>query len=237
MDYFREALEGKIGVVSGAGNGQGMAVVKLLLENGARIIAFSRSGNKPAISHENLIISKGDSTDQSSLGQIAKIVEQKYGKLDFLYNNHGIFSPRSEEIDGKKAIEFFQGNVVASMNTVSEFLHLFKDGGSIVNVGASPAIYKHSSLEYAVTKRAVEELTRKMASLLKPKNVRVNALMPGSVDSSKQIEEIKPFSFSQVAGKSSVSTLEVAYVALFLLSSLSFGINGQAIYVDGGLGL
>ncbi|MEM0136383.1 MAG: SDR family oxidoreductase [Thermoplasmatales archaeon] len=237
MDYFRQAFDGKIGIISGAGSGQGTAVLKLLLENGAKVVAFNRSGNKPRISHENLKMIRADSTDISSLENVARTVESEYGKIDFLYNNHGIFSPNSDFIDGGKASEFFKVNVVASINTTNAFLPLFGGKGAIVNVGASPSIFRHSSLEYAISKRAVEEMTRKLASILRPKNIRVNALMPGGVDSSKEIDDIRPFSFQPLPEKSSVSTLEIAYVSLFLLSDLSYGINGQSIYVDAGIGL
>ncbi|MGC8645433.1 MAG: SDR family NAD(P)-dependent oxidoreductase [Thermoplasmata archaeon] len=235
MDYFRQALEGRVGVISGAGSGQGRAVVKLLLENGAKVVAFSRSGSKLGITHENLLVEKADSTDLSSLRRVAEIVKQKHGKIDFLYNNHGIFSPSRGDFDAVKAAEFFQRNVVASINTVAAFLPLIRDGGSIVNVGASPSIFKYSSLEYAVSKSAVEELTRKMASIMRERNIRVNAILPGSVDSSKDIDELKPLAFPPLSGRGTVNTLEVAYVSVFLLSGLSNGIDGQSIRVDGGL--
>lgn len=237
MDYFGNSLEGKIGIVSGAGMGQGKAVVKLLLDNGAKVVAFSRGGNKPDIEHKNLRILKGDSSDLSSLQKVKNSVEKEFGRLNFLYNNHGLFGGHRDEFGGNLATEFFQKNVVSSINTIETFHPLMKNGGSIVSVGASPAIFHLSSLEYAVSKRAVEEMTRKMASILKPKNIRVNAVMPGSVDATKDIEDLTPFNFGKLEGRKVVTTLEVAYTAIFLLSDLSYGINGQSIVVDGGLGL
>ena len=237
MDYFARFFGGKVGIVSGAGMGQGKAVVKLLLENGANVIAFSRSGNKPDLNHKNLRVLKGDSSVLTSLQNIRDSVEKEYGTLNFLYNNHGFFAPHSSKFSGETATEFFNRNVVSSINTIETFYPLMRQGGSIVSVGASPAIYHLSSLEYAVSKRAVEEMTKKMASILKAKNIRVNAIMPGSVDSSKEIEEISPFGFKSLEGKKDVSTLEVAYTALFLLSDLSYGINGQSINVDAGIRL
>jgi NAD(P)-dependent dehydrogenase (short-subunit alcohol dehydrogenase family) len=142
-----------------------------------------------------------------------------------------------EEFSGEKAMEFFNRNVVSSINTIEIFHPLMKNGGTIVNVGASPALFHLSSLEYAISKRSVEELTRKMASILRVKNIRVNAIMPGSVDSSVEIEELAPFKFKKLEGKKEVTTLEIAYVALFLISDLSYGINGQSVAVDGGLRL
>ncbi len=237
MDYFANSFDGKVGLVSGAGQGQGKAVVKLLLDNGARVVAFSRSGNKPDLSHNNLRIVKGDSSDLSSLNGIKEMIKNQYGKLHFIYNNHGMFAMHSQEFHGETAKEFFDRNVVSSINTVEVFNQLMTEGGSIVNVGASPSIYHLASLEYAVSKRAVEEMTRKMASILRPKNIRVNALMPGSVDASRDIDDISPFKFKMLEGKKDVSTLEIAYTALFLLSDLSYGINGQAINVDAGIRL
>ncbi len=234
MDYFSRAFDGKVGVVSGAGQGQGKAVVKLLLENGAKVVAFSRSGNKPDIKHSNLKIMRGDSSDLSTLKSIKDYVQKEYGTLNFVYNNQGMFAPQSSEFHGETALQFFEMNVVSSINTIETFYPLMTKGGSIVSVGASPAIYHLSSLEYAVSKRAVEEMTRKMAGILRSRNIRVNALMPGSVDSSRETEEIYPFNFKPLDGKKEVSTLEIAYTALFLLSDLSYGINGQSINVDSG---
>ncbi len=232
MDYFSKSFKGKVGVVSGAGQGQGKAVVKLLLESGAKVVAFSRSGNKPDLKHDNLRILKGDSSDLASLKVVRDSIGKEFGTLDFLYNNQGLFALHSTEFNGDTAVEFYKGNVVSSINTIETFYPLMNKGGSIVNVGASPVLYHRSSLEYAVSKSAVVEMTKKMASILRPKNIRVNALMPGSVDSSKEIEEIAPFNFKKLDGKKEVTTLEIAYTALFLLSDLSYGINGQAINVD-----
>lgn len=237
MDYFARSFEGKVGVVSGAGLGQGKAVVKLLLANGAKVVAFSRSGNKPDISHENLEVMKGDSSDLGSLQIVRDFIKSEFGNLHFLYNNHGMFAMHTSEFHGATAMQFFERNVVSSINTIETFSPIMNNGGSIVSVGASPAIYHLSSLEYAVSKRGVEEMTRKMASILRPKNIRVNALMPGNVDASKDIEEIAPFRFKPLDVKKDVSTLEIAYTALFLLSDLSYGINGQSIIVDAGLRL
>jgi NAD(P)-dependent dehydrogenase (short-subunit alcohol dehydrogenase family) len=236
MDYFATSFKGKVGIVSGAGMGQGKAVIKLLLENGAKVIAYSRSGNKPDVKHENLKTMRGDSSDLRSLTEIKDSVATEYGVINFIYNNHGLFSPHNQSFHGETAVEFFKKNVASSINVIETFLPLMNEGGSVVNVGASPAIFHLSSLEYAVSKSAVEEMTRKMASILRQKNIRVNALMPGSVDSSREVEEIQPFGFKPLQGKKDVSTLEIAYTALFLLSDLSYGINGQSIIVDGGLG-
>lgn len=236
MDYLAKSFEGKVGIVSGAGEGQGKAVVKLLLEHGANVIAYSRSGNKPTLKHENLKVLKGDSTAPQTLEGIREEVERKYGILHFLYNNHGRFAPGSPSFDGETALEFFKGNVVTSINSINAFWPLMKNGGSIVNVGASKGLFRLASLEYAIAKYSVEELTRKAASSLRDRNIRVNAILPASVDSSTEVEDLLPFKFKELKGKKDVSTLEIAYTALFLLSDLSHGINGQAISVDNGYG-
>ncbi len=237
MDYFAASFKDKVGIVSGAGAGQGKAVVKLLLENGARVVAFSRSGNKPDVKHENLTIFKGDSTSIESLNEVRNEVEGRHGKINFLYNNHGMFSPSHKEFDPEKVMEFFRGNVVSSINSIRVFVPIMQSGGSIVSVGASPALLNLSSLEYAVSKYSVEEMTRKAAAMLRERNIRVNSIQPGSVDSSREIEDLKPFGFKKLKDKKEVSTLEVAYLALFLLSDLSYGINGQSIAIDGGVRL
>ncbi len=237
MDVLRQSLEGKVGVVSGAGNGQGKAVVKLLLDFGTIVYAFSRNGNKPDLKNENLTVLRGDANDIENLERIRMRIEREHGIIHMLYNNQGKFSPLSQGFSGNVAEEFFRGNVAGSVNTIKVFSQMMTNGGSIVNVGASRSIYKHSSLEYTVSKYSVEELTRKAASLLKEKNIRVNAILPGGVDSSKEIDEMFPFGFTELRGRKEVSNLEIGYVALFLLSDLSHGITGQAINVDGGIGL
>lgn len=234
MELFKESLKDKIAVLSGIGPGQGRAVAELLLDQGAKVIAFSRSGRDVGIRNEGFHLIKGDSTSPGDVERILYFVKERYESVDLLYNNHGYFSVNESKILGSQMMEFFSENVMSSVNTINAFYPLMKKGGSIVNVGASRSLFRDSPLEYSVSKFSVEEMTVKFASLLKKFNIRVNAILPGSVDSPTSFQEKQAFRSKELKDKNVVTTTEVAYLALFLLSDLSYGLTGQCVSVDSG---
>jgi|GEM_PF-1663358 NAD(P)-dependent dehydrogenase (short-subunit alcohol dehydrogenase family) len=232
MDLLRKSLEGKVGIVAGVGMGQGKAVVKALLDNGAKVFAFSRTQKDIGITDRNFKMLKGDSTVKEDVLRIAGEVARDEEIVDLLYNNHGFFSSGDSTEFGSALPTFFSRNVMGSVNTINVFHKMMKRGGSIVNVGASRSIFRKSSLEYAVSKYSVEEMTLKFSSILMGKNIRVNAILPGNVDSSPDTDVSVQQTPKGAGDKRNVTPTEVANVALFLLSDMSSGITGQCITVD-----
>jgi NAD(P)-dependent dehydrogenase (short-subunit alcohol dehydrogenase family) len=102
-------------------------------------------------------------------------------------------------------------------------------------VGASRYIFQGNDLAYNVSKSAIEELVRKSAETLRQYNIRVNAVMPGSVGKEDTYYKVFPFNFTKLSERKELEPIEVAMVSAFLASEMSLGIDGQCINVDRGL--
>lgn len=238
MDVIRESLAGKVAVVIGMGPGQGNAVARLLINFGAKVALVSRSGSSFGLVESSTIkIYKGDSTDEETLREIRDKIIEFYGGIDIVYNAAGKFEEAGKEFPPVSDLnEMFTGNVIAQYNVIRVFSEVMrKRGGAIVNVGASTAIFTGSSIAYTIAKKSIEEMTRKSAEMLKPYNIRVNAVLPGAVSRDDKFRKTFPFNFGKISETTDLDATEVAYVSVFLLSEMSYGINGQSIVVDKGM--
>ncbi|QRF76276.1 3-ketoacyl-(acyl-carrier-protein) reductase [Thermoplasmatales archaeon] len=238
MDVIRESLAGKVAVVMGAGPGQGNAVARLLINFGAKIAMVSRSGSSFGLVESSTIkIFKGDATNEDSIKEIRDKIIDFYGGIDVVYNSPGKYEETSKDFPPQSDLmEMFTSNVGAQYNVIRLFSEsMRKKGGSIVNIGASPAIFTGSSIAYTVAKKSIEEMTRKSAEMLKPYNIRVNAVLPGAVSREDRFRKTFPFNFAKISDTTDMEATEVAYVSVFLLSEMAYGINGQSIVVDKGM--
>ncbi|MEM0155948.1 MAG: SDR family oxidoreductase [Thermoplasmataceae archaeon] len=238
MDVIRESLAGKVAVVMGTGPGQGNAVARLLINFGAKVALISRSGSSFGLVESSTIkIYKGDSTSEDSVKAIRDEIVAAYGGIDVIYNSAGKYEETGKEFPALTDLtEMFFSNVVAQYNVIRVMSETMKKkGGAIVNVGASPALFTGSSISYSIAKKGIEEMTRKSAEMLKPYNIRVNAVLPGAVSREDRFRKTFPFNFGKISDTTDLEATEVAYVSVFLLSEMSYGINGQSIVVDKGM--
>jgi 3-oxoacyl-[acyl-carrier protein] reductase len=238
MDVIRESLAGKVAVVMGTGPGQGNAVARLLINFGAKVALVSRSGSSFGLVESSTIkIFKGDSTSEESVKTIRDGIIAAFGGIDVLYNSAGKYEETGREFPPLTDLtEMFFSNVVAQYNAIRIMSEAMKKkGGAIVNIGASPALFTGSSIAYSIAKKGIEEMTRKSAEMLKPYNIRVNAVLPGAVSREDRFRKTFPFNFGKISDTTDLEATEVAYVSVFLLSEMSYGINGQSIVVDKGM--
>ena len=242
-------LQGKVAIVTGATSGMGLDTAKLFLQEGAKVVLTGRSQEKLAALEDQL---KGDyllvQADAASLEDsqqlVAKTVET-FGAIDILFLNAGIFAAQplgtiSEEIfdnvynTNVKGPLFMANAAVASMN----------DGGTILlntsvsNVKGMPGVSVYGS-----SKAALRSIVRTWAAELAHRNIRVNAISPGPIETpiwnktNLTSEEIEGFA----TGISNTVPLgrfgkgpEVAKTALFLVSDDASYITGSEVPVDGG---
>ncbi len=238
MDVIRESLAGKVAIVMGAGPGQGNAVARLLINFGSKIAIVSRSGSSFGLVESSTIkIFKGDATNEESMREIKNKIIDFYGGIDVIYNSPGKYEETGKEFPPQSELmEMFASNVGAQYNVIRLFSDsMKKKGGSIVNVGSSTALFTGSSIAYTVAKKSIEEMTRKSAEMLKPYNIRVNAVLPGAVSTEDRFRKTFPFNFGKISDTTDLEATEVAYVSVFLLSEMAYGINGQSIVVDKGM--
>jgi NAD(P)-dependent dehydrogenase (short-subunit alcohol dehydrogenase family) len=248
-------LEDKTAIITGAAAGQGKAAAELFSEEGARlaITDVNESGlaeTAEAVAASGEVLSEaGDLADPEFVSHFAGLVNDRYGSLDVLYNNAGILGPC------KPVTEFTvdEWDYVQRVNARSQFL-MIRDtlpvmrqapGGSIINVSSVAALRgsRHLAL-YASSKAAIVGLTRALAAELGGENIRVNAILPSSIDTDmpraylESIPEAQRPTIEDRYARHLIRRLgtsdEVARVALFLASDEASFLTGMALPVDAG---
>ena len=246
-------LKNKVGIIFGVANKRSIAwaCAKSCIENGAEI-AFTYQGerlkrnlDKLTADMDDTLVIPCDVTNQAEVDAAFEEVDKKYGRLDFLIHSIA-FAPR-EALEGEFLTTTREAFLTAmeisafSLTQVSlAAMPLMKDGGSIVTMsyyGAEKVVKNYNVM--GVAKSALEASTRYLANDLGSRNIRVNAISAGPINTLsargvknlgsflKQVEEKAPL-------KRNVEPKEVGDTALFLVSDLSSAITGETIYVDCG---
>jgi 3alpha(or 20beta)-hydroxysteroid dehydrogenase len=233
---------GKLIVVTGAARGQGAAEVELLVSRGAKVIAtdilddegnalIARLNGPGSVQYRHLDVTKED--DWDSLRDELKGLD-----LFGLVNNAGgpvrARFPEVSKSDFQKAIELNLTSVLIGSQTL---LPLMGKGSSIVNVGSVAALTAHTAISYTAAKWGLRGLTKAMALELSEREIRVNIIHPGLIDTPLLDGASDGFVSAHLAqtpaGRIGTAN-EVAELVLFLLSSSASYINGGEFTVDGG---
>ena len=245
-------LAGKVAIVTGASKGIGAAIAKALGAAGAAVVVNYASSKEGADRVVAEITAKGG-TAFAVQGDVAKAADvqrlfaqtkKAFGAPDVLVNNAGIYA--FEPIENVTEDEFhreFNTNVLGPILTIQEAVkHFGPDGGSVINISSvastsAPA----NSVVYSATKGAVDTIARVLAKELGARNIRVNTIAPGGVDTegvrsagiigsdfAKQIVADTPLGrFGQPD--------DIARVAVFLASDNARWLTGERITASGGL--
>ena len=240
VDLIRDSIAGKTAVILGAGPGQGIATARMFINFGAKVAIISRSGKTYGLAESSTIhVYRADASDLQNLKDLREKIVKDYGRIDFLHNSVGTWSADTDDFpDESEVMSLLRTNLLSQYNAIKVFSQAMrKEGGSIVNVGASPHIFGSGHIGYNMSKSAIEELTRSSARKLKKYNIRVNALMPGAMSKEDNYFKNFPFKFPGLAENKPLESGEVAMISVFLCSEMAHGINGQAIVVDRGTSL
>lgn len=248
-------LKDKVAIVTGAAKGIGEATALLFAREGARIVVADVDDDQGRATDDAIKKEGGVSiyihTDVGIDEEVGRMVEEAvslFGKIDILVNNAAIALPcgRIHEVspdDWWRILHVNLGSVYRTCHfTVPQMLK--SAGGSIVNHASIQALVGFESFPaYAAAKGGILAMTRQMAIDYARKNIRVNAIAPGTImtpmfmgsqEPSKLEETVKAHNAIYPMGRVGRAE-EVASVALFLASDLSSFITGQTIVVDGGL--
>jgi 2-keto-3-deoxy-L-fuconate dehydrogenase len=250
-----DRLQGKIALVTAAGQGIGRAIAESFIAAGASVIATDLAEDKLAGLNAKKR-SKLDVRSQSDIEALARDVAGAFGALDILVNCAGYVHHGTVLDCGDRDWDFsFDLNVKSMHRTIKTFLPgmLEKKRGSIVNISSAVSSIRGVPNRYAygATKAAVIGLTKAVAADFIRQGIRCNAICPGTIESPSLDERVatlaketgrsldavrQDFVARQPMGRLGTPT-EVAALALFLASDEASYITGQAHLVDGGMAL
>src|SRR5882762_7922335 len=183
-------LEGKIALITGGNSGIGLATAKQFVNEGAYVFITGRRDSELTAAVKEIGRSvTGVQGDVSNLGDLDRLfaqIKQEKGKLDIVFANAGIAKyARFGEITEERYDSIFNTNVKGLLFTVQKALPLMPDGASIIlnaSIVASKGLSANSV--YSATKAAVRSFARTWTTDLKDHRIRVNAVSPGSIETS-----------------------------------------------------
>jgi 3-oxoacyl-[acyl-carrier protein] reductase len=242
MDHKK--LSGKIALVTGSSRGIGRAVVERLSREGASVVINYLSSEEIVAA----ITSDGGTAlalqaDVSSVEGIRRLFEKTlahFGRLDILVNNAGIRTTQPvADIQEDEFDRLFAINVKGPFFACQQAAHRISDSGRIINISSAVTRMMLPGYSiYAASKAAVDLLTRVLAKEMGERQVTVNAVSPGPVNTEllregKTKEQLQQM--AQMAAFNRIGEVEdIADVVAFLASDDARWITGQVIHVNGG---
>jgi NAD(P)-dependent dehydrogenase (short-subunit alcohol dehydrogenase family) len=243
-------LEGKTAVITGASRGIGLAITHKLAAHGAQCILVSRKADtlEAAAAEIRDLGFKAEAMTchtghpEQIQAMYEKIVEN-YGSLDILINNAATNPHFGEMItaDEKLWDKTLDVNIKGPFFMIKHAVPLMKNGGAIVNVSSvnalKPGMYQGI---YSATKAALLNMTQTLARELAPKNIRVNALLPGLTDTKFasaiiSSDKIRNYALAQIPMNRYAQPEEIAGAVLYLVSDAASFTTGTSIICDGGM--
>lgn len=234
-------------LVTGAGGGIGRAIALRFAGQGARVMVNDVDAATATEVVEAIRAAGGTATaavaDVSDGDQVAEMFEAfatELGNIDVLVNNAGLVSPMLHFFDADEA----WWRRIIDVNLTGHFLCSHRaarvmakaGGGSIINMSSGGATRAHRAFTaYDASKGGIEALTRAMALDLGPYGIRVNALMPGSIDTSGLGIEDRQLRGENVPLGRVGEPFDMTGAALFLASDDASYITGHVVKVDGGM--
>lgn len=240
-------LKEKVGIVTGAGSGIGKAIAKKLAQEGCNLVANDineTSLNNVVNEIQSLgykaIGVKADVANKTEVELLVKTTIQKYGKIDLLVNNAGIYpaSPVTElkEEEWNRVIDVNLKSVFICSQEVVKYM-IKQKSGAIVNIGSVDGKEPPGgNAHYSAAKAGVMNITKTFALELAKYGIRVNCVAPGWVATPNILANDR---WKMIINKIPIGRLakaeEIADGVLFLLSDSSSYITGEILDINGGL--
>jgi 3-oxoacyl-[acyl-carrier protein] reductase len=245
-------LENKVAVITGASKGIGAGIAKHLAAAGASVVvnyASAKAGADEVVAEitaagGKAIAVQGNVSNEADITRLFEETQKAFGAVDILVNNAGVY--KFGAIDELTAEDFhtqFNTNVLGLLLTTQGAVKNFNsNGGSIINIGSAvSAITPPGSSIYTATKGAVDAITHVLAKELGGKNIRVNSINPGMVEtegthtagfigSDFQTEIVKTTPLGRIGQPD-----DIADVAVFLASDDSRWLTGEILLASGGV--
>ena len=242
-------LAGKVALVTGGDSGIGRAVAVAFAKEKADVVLVYLEEAEDATKTCQLIEAEGqqclelpgDVADAAFCTEVARRVEERWGRLDVLVNNAAEQHPqeRLEDISDEQWERTFRTNIFGMFLLTKKMLPLMGECGAIINTTSITAYKGNPKLiDYSSTKGAITTFTRSLAMNLVERGIRVNGVAPGPIwtpliPSTFSAEQVAHFG-SNTPMKRPGQPEEVAPAYVYLACSDSSYVSGQVLHVNGG---
>jgi NAD(P)-dependent dehydrogenase (short-subunit alcohol dehydrogenase family) len=227
-------------IVTGASQGIGAAIVQVFLERGYNVVATSRSVSKAGFAlSPNLALVDGDISQAGTAEKIAETAITKFGSIDHVVNNAGVFSVKPftdytiDEFRGFVSINL-EGFILVTQRAVKQML-LQGTGGSVTTITAAladnPIVGVPASIPM-ITKGGLNAITLSLASEYAKDHIRFNAVAPGTVDTPLHEGASKDFLKSRSPMGTISDAKDIAEAVIYLAEASH--VTGEVLHVDDG---
>ncbi|MBE7683923.1 SDR family NAD(P)-dependent oxidoreductase [Paenibacillus sp. P13VS] len=241
-------LKDKVAIITGGASGIGLATIKAFLDKGSKVVIadYNEEHGKAAEQElkqtysDNVVFIKVNVADEKQVENLVTETVKQFGKLDVIFNNAGIGvqKPSHELTDEeyKRVIAINQDGVFyGAKYAIREMLKT--GGGSVISTSSIlGSVGEPTSMPYAASKGAVNQITKSLALEYADRNIRVNAVAPGFVESGMVNKEALGEFYDSLVAKHPLGRLgnpeEIAHAVVFLAEN-DF-VTGTTVFVDGG---
>jgi len=243
-----KSLNNKVAIVTGSSRGIGAQIAITLAEAGASVVINYSSSQKPADKVVSEIKANGGSAiaikaDISSPEEVKLMFDSaisQFGKINILINNAGsILYKTIQDTTDDDFDKIFSVNVKGTFNTLREAAPRLENDGRIINLSSSMTrLMLPTYGAYCATKGAVEQLTRVFSKEVGARNITVNSISPGPINTELFTADKSEEVINRLASMSAFNRIgepvDVARIVLFLVSEEASWVTGQNIGANGG---
>ncbi|MBM3678127.1 MAG: SDR family oxidoreductase [Actinobacteria bacterium] len=243
-------LSGKVAVVTGAAGGLGLACARRLAEAGASVVVNDIDGDRAVAAIERLgpgggtaVAVQGDVTKPDDVARLLASTLEAFGRADVLVNNAGIYPMEPFlEASGDHWQRTLDLNLMGVFRCTQAFTRRMVeqgDGGAVVNISSIAAVVTHPDVlvAYGASKAGLVNATRTLAKSLAPHAIRVNAVLPGGMETEGVVDNPNRRAAADIPLGWRADPDEVAVAVLYLASPMAGYVTGASLVVDGGAAL
>ncbi|ADI90631.1 MULTISPECIES: SDR family NAD(P)-dependent oxidoreductase [Acinetobacter] len=239
-------LQNKVCIITGAASGMGESEAIAFAQQGAKLIIADMNLEQANQVAEKIINAGGEAfafqVDVTQFDQLKQLVEftlEKFGRIDVLLNNAGIFDKYTNSLDTTEELwdRMFAINVKAVFNLSNLVLpKMIEQGsGAIINIASiAGLVAQMGGASYTASKHAVIGYTKHLAAVYAKHGIKINAICPGTIRTPMTAKMLETRPTDKIPLDRFGEASEVAELAIFLASDEARFMNGSCITIDGG---